>query len=50
MFIEMALVLHIVDDAIHFSAAQFVELLMTESVWETVLTLWTTVNIGSPKN
>ena len=32
-----------VDDASHFSAAQFVELLTTESVWETKLTIWATI-------
>ena len=40
VYIEGEPVLHIVDDATHFSAVQFVELLTTESVWETILTLW----------
>ena len=40
MDIEGAPVLHKVDDATPFSAAQFVEPLTTESVWETILSLW----------
>ena len=43
MYIERASVLHIVDDATHFSAAQFVEQLTAESVWVTIPTLWATV-------
>ena len=38
MCIEGAQVLCMVDDATHFSAAQFVEPLTAESVWETILT------------
>ena len=37
-----------VDSATHFSAAQFVEPPTTESVWETILTLWETVYTGLP--
>ena len=37
-----------VDDATHFSVAQFVEPLTTESVQETILTLWATVYTGLP--
>ena len=40
--------LHMVGDALHFSIAQFVEPLTTESVWETILMLWATIYIGSP--
>ena len=47
-YIEGGPVLHMVDDAAHFSAAQFVESLTTESVWETILTLWATVCTGLP--
>ena len=38
--------LHIVDDAIHFSAAQFDELPTTESLEETILTICISVYIG----
>ena len=38
MFIECAPVLHMVDDATYFSAAQFVELPKTESFKETIIT------------
>ena len=48
MYIEGPPVLLMVDDATHFSAAQFFETLITESVWETILTLWTTVYTGLP--
>ena len=37
-----------VDDANHFSAAQFVNPLTTESVLEKILTLWATVYIILP--
>ena len=43
MYIEGVPLLHMIDDATHFSAAQFIEPLATESVWETILTLWETV-------
>ena len=33
-----------IDDATHFSGGQFVERLTTESAWETIPTLWTTVH------
>ena len=33
-------VLHMVYDTTHFSAAQFVEKITIESVWEIILTLW----------
>ena len=39
MFIERVIVLNMVDDAAHFSAAQFVEPLTTEPFLETMLTL-----------
>ena len=39
MYIEGATVFHIVYDATHFSAAQFVEALAIESVPETIPTL-----------
>ena len=48
MYIEGAPVLHMVDDATHFCAAQFVELFTNESVWETIFTLWETVYTGFP--
>ena len=37
-----------VDQATHFSAAQFVDLLTTEPVWETILTLWLSAYTGLP--
>ena len=37
-----------IDDATHFSAAQFVEPFTTESVREIILTLWVTVYTGFP--
>ena len=43
MFIEEAPVLHIFDDATHFSADQFFEPFTAEHVWETIPTLWETV-------
>ena len=46
MCIEGTSVLHMFDDATHFSAAQFIEPPTTESVWETILTLWATVHTG----
>ena len=46
MYIEGAPKLHTVDDAAYFSKAQFVELRTTESVWETILTLWVTIYTG----
>ena len=36
-------VLHMVDDATHLNAAQFVELVRHESVWETILLSWAIV-------
>ena len=48
MYIEKAPVLHMVDDATHFSAAQFVEQLTTESALETIPILWVTVYTGQP--
>ena len=39
---------HIVDNATHLIAAQFVDTLTTESVWETILTLWVIVYTGLP--
>ena len=48
MYIEGADVIHMVDDAAYFSAAQFVGHLKTVSVWETILTLWATVHTGLP--
>ena len=35
-----------VDDATHFSVAEFVILSTTEAVWETILTLWEIVYTG----
>ena len=46
MFIEGAPVLHVVDDAKQFNAAQFSQPPITNSLWETTLTLWATVNCG----
>ena len=46
MYIEGVSVLQMVDEATHFSAAQFVHAVTTESVWETVLMLCKTVYIG----
>ena len=37
-----------VDDETHFSAAQFVEPLRTESACKTILTLWETVYTEFP--
>ena len=48
MYIEGAPVLHMVYDAIHFAADQFVEPLTTDSVWESILTLWATIYTGWP--
>ena len=48
MYIEGSPVLHMVDDATHFSAAQFVEPLTTESVRETIRTSWAIVYTGLP--
>ena len=48
MYIEDAPLLLMVDDATHFSAAQTVVPLTTESVWETILTLWVTFYTGFP--
>ena len=48
MYIERALVLHMVDDTTYLSAAQFVDQLTIESFCETILTLWTTVYTGLP--
>ena len=43
MYTEGYPVLHIVDDATHLSASQFVQPLTSESVWKTILTLWEAV-------
>ena len=48
MYIEVAPVLHLVDNATHFNAAQFVESLTTESVWGTIHKLQATVYTGLP--
>ena len=48
MYIEEAPVLHMADDATHFSAAQFFDLLTTESVWESLLMLLAAVYIWLP--
>ena len=48
MNIDGAAVLHMVDDATYFSAAQFIKPLTNESVWETIITLWDSVYIESP--
>ena len=40
MHIEGASVLHMVDEAAHFNATQFVEPITTESVRKTILTSW----------
>ena len=48
MYIEGAPVLHMVDDATYFSATQLVHPLMTESVWEIILSLWATACSGLP--
>ena len=46
MYIEGASVLHMVEDATHFSAAQFADPLTTEYVWQTIFTFWVIVYIG----
>ena len=43
-------VLHIIDDAAYFSAAQVVESPKTESVGKALFTLWVADNTGLPKN
>ena len=48
MYIEGAPVLHMLDDETHFSAAKFVEPLTSESIWETILTIWITVYTSLP--
>ena len=48
MYIEGAPVLHMIDDATHFSAAQYIEPLTTESFREIILTLWETVYTELP--
>ena len=48
MYFEDALIPHMLGDETNFSAAQFVHPLTTESVWETILTLWAAVYTGLP--
>ena len=48
MYIEGSPALHLIDDTTYFSAAQLLEPLTTESVWETILTLWATAHTGLP--
>ena len=48
MYIEGAPVLNMIDDATHLSAARFVEPQTTESITETILTLWAAVYTGLP--
>ena len=48
MYIEEATVLHMIVGTINFSADQFVEALIIESVWNTILTLWANVYTGFP--
>ena len=48
MYIDGTPVLHMDDDATHFSAAQFIEPLTTKFVWETILPSWEAVYIGLP--
>ena len=48
MYTEGTPVLHMVDDATHFGAAQFVGPLTTAPVWETILMLWAAVYTGLP--
>ena len=48
MYVEGAHVLQMIDDANHSSAAQFVEPLTLESVWDIKLILWAAVNTGLP--
>ena len=48
MYIAGDSVLDIVDEAMHFRTAKFIETLTTESIWKTILTLWATVYSGLP--
>ena len=48
MYIDGKPVLHLVDDATHFSAAPFLSKVSTEAMWESILTCWATVYTGLP--
>ena len=48
MYIEGAPVYHMIDDATHFSAAQFSKPLTAESFRDTILIFWAAVYTGLP--
>lgn len=48
MFLEGKLVLHLVDEATHFTAAGFLPDQSTETVWRTIQRLWICTYLGPP--
>ena len=46
MYIEGFPILLMIDDVTRFSTAQFTEPLTTDSIWNTILTIWATVYAG----
>ncbi len=48
MYIDSMPVLHIVDEATRFSAAQFLANIGTKAIWDALLRCWATVYTGLP--
>ena len=48
MYLDREPVPHLVDDVTRFSAARFLRNVPLETIWETILMFWATVDTGLP--